>query len=56
MKKQVLIFSLAVILFCSCNKQALTEDYSGLEKNIAHPKPPKTEGPPRILFIGNSQT
>lgn len=56
MKKQVLIFSLVVILFCSCNKQALTEDYSGLEKNIAHPKPPKTEGPPRILFIGNSQT
>ncbi|WP_337964798.1 hypothetical protein [uncultured Flavobacterium sp.] len=56
MKKQVLIFSIAVILFSSCNKQALTEDYSGLEKNITHPKPPKTEGPPRILFIGNSQT
>lgn len=56
MKKQVLIFSIAVILFSSCNKQALAEDYSELEKTITHPKPPKTEGPPRILFIGNSQT
>ncbi|MDR7372120.1 hypothetical protein [Flavobacterium aquidurense] len=56
MKKHILIFSSIVILFSCCNKEACSETLSAVEKNITHPKPPKTDGPPRILFIGNSQT
>lgn len=56
MKKQILIFSIAAIYFSSCNKYPSTGNHKAFEKNIPHPTPPKTKGPPRILFIGNSQT
>jgi len=55
MKKHILIFSI-IAIFYSCNKYTSTENHVGFEKNIPHPKPPKNSGPPRILFIGNSQT
>ncbi|MBS7252501.1 hypothetical protein [Flavobacterium branchiicola] len=56
MKKYLLIFSTVAILLSSCNKYASTENNIAVTKSIAHPKPPKSSGPPRILFIGNSQT
>jgi hypothetical protein len=56
MKKQILIFSIVTLFFCSCNKNISTENQIAFGKNIPHPKPPKTNAPPRILFIGNSQT
>jgi hypothetical protein len=55
MKKSILIFSLLAILFFSCNKDASSENHT-VFKEITHPKAPKAGGPPRILFIGNSQT
>ncbi|WP_316635562.1 hypothetical protein [uncultured Flavobacterium sp.] len=55
MKKYILIFSIAAILFSSCTKHSSTENHTASEKIITHPTPPKTSGPPRILFIGNSQ-
>jgi hypothetical protein len=54
MKKYLLIFSIAAFLFSSCNN-ASTENNT-LFKKLPHPKPPQSSGPPRILFIGNSQT
>lgn len=54
MKKYILIFIVAPILFSSCNKYS-SKNHTAFEKTIAHPTPPKTSGPPRILFIGNSQ-
>ncbi|MBP1223694.1 hypothetical protein [Flavobacterium sp. 1355] len=56
MKKYILIFSTAAFLFSSCNKYTSTENNTVFEKNLPHPKPPQSSGPPRILFIGNSQT
>jgi len=51
-----LIFSMIAFLFSSCNKYASTENDTTFQKTLPHPKPPKAYGPPRILFIGNSQT
>jgi len=56
MKNYILIFSIAGILFSSCNKYTSSNNQTLFNKNITHPKPPKNYGPPRILFIGNSQT
>lgn len=55
MKKHILIFSIVSILLYSCNKYSPTENHAVFGKAIRHPKPPKANGPPRILFIGNSQ-
>ncbi|TDO72969.1 hypothetical protein EV143_107275 [Flavobacterium chryseum] len=54
MKKCILIFLVTTILFSSCNNYSRKKCTTN-EKTITHPKPPKTSGPPRILFIGNSQ-
>ncbi|MCD0472383.1 hypothetical protein [Flavobacterium sp. JAS] len=56
MKKQLVIFSIVIILLSSCNNFTSTENNTSNEKNIPRPTPPKTSGPPHILFIGNSQT
>lgn len=56
MKKQLLVCGIAAILFSACNKSASTENSTANTENIAHPKAPKAEGTPRILFIGNSHT
>jgi hypothetical protein len=55
-KKHILIFSAIAILGYSCDKYASTKNHTGIKKSIPQPKPPKRSGPPRILFIGNSQT
>jgi hypothetical protein len=57
MKKHFLIFGIAAILFSACNnKSTSTENSTGTSEKMAHPKAPKAEGSPRILFIGNSHT
>jgi hypothetical protein len=56
MKNYILIFSIVAILFSSCKKYDSAKNHQAIEKKIIHPKPPKSSGPPRILFIGNSQT
>ncbi|WP_406843008.1 hypothetical protein [Flavobacterium soyae] len=54
MKKYVLIFSFIIAaLFISCNKSTVNDGI--ISDGISKPKPPKAIGPPRILFIGNSQ-
>jgi uncharacterized protein YegP (UPF0339 family) len=55
MKNYILIFITAAILFSSCNKYDSAKNHI-LLKSIIHPIPPKNYGPPRILFMGNSQT
>lgn len=53
MKKCILISSLVVsVLLVSCNKSATENEFTS--DGIRKPKPPKTVGPPRVLFIGNS--
>ncbi|UUF16917.1 MULTISPECIES: hypothetical protein [Flavobacterium] len=54
MKKYVLIFSFIIVaLLISCNKFTTQDGITS--DGISNPKPPKAIGPPRILFIGNSQ-
>jgi len=52
MKKCILILSISV-LFNSCNN--FTSENSIASNGSRKPKAPKAIGPPRILFIGNSQ-
>ncbi len=53
MKKCILISSLVVsVLLVSCNKSTTENEFT--TDGIRKPKPPKTAGPPRVLFIGNS--
>ncbi|WP_433780687.1 hypothetical protein [Flavobacterium anhuiense] len=52
MKKCILILSISV-LFNSCNN--FTSENSIASNGNRKPKAPKAIGPPRILFIGNSQ-
>jgi hypothetical protein len=54
MKKLFLFFSSIVLLISAC-KKSKTDNLIAEEK-ISRPKPPKTQGTPRILFIGNSHT
>lgn len=54
MKKHFLLFSITAFFFISCNKYNSPKTTS--KNHIPHPKPPETKAPPRILFIGNSQT
>lgn len=56
MKKHILLFGIAAIVFSSCNKSASAETNATVTKTTARPKAPKAEGSPRILFIGNSHT
>lgn len=57
MKKHFFIFGIFAILFSACNnKSTSTENSTGTSEKMAHPKAPKAEGSPRILFIGNSHT
>ena len=56
MRNHLLIFSITAIFFSSCNERFSTKNQITFGKNIPHPIPPKASGPPRILFIGNSQT
>ncbi|WP_276380721.1 hypothetical protein [Flavobacterium sp. H4147] len=54
MKKHVFFFSsIASFLFISCNN--FTSENPISADGIRKPKAPKAIGPPRILFIGNSQ-
>lgn len=56
MKKQILLFSIAVILLTACkNKPSSAQNFTST-KNLIRPTPPKNQGPPRILFIGNDHT
>lgn len=57
MKKLILLFSATGFLFASCKNT--TSDTSGSntsKETSVHPKLPKAEGAPRILFVGNSHT
>jgi hypothetical protein len=57
MKKHFLVFGIVAILFSACNnKSTSTENSTATSEKMAHPKAPKAEGSPRILFIGNSHT
>ena len=57
MKKHFLLFGIAAMLFSACNNKSTSpEDSTATAEKIAHPKAPKAEGSPRILFIGNSHT
>ncbi|MDY0988751.1 hypothetical protein SOM12_15070 [Flavobacterium sp. CFBP9031] len=57
MKKHFLVFGIVAILFSACNnKTTSTENSTATSEKMAHPKAPKAEGSPRILFIGNSHT
>ncbi len=57
MKKHILLFGIAIILFTSCkDKSGTTENQTTTEATSAKPKAPKADGTPRILFIGNSHT
>jgi len=53
MKKYILISNIIIsILLISCNN--FKSENPITSNGISKPKPPKTVGPPRILFIGNS--
>ena len=54
MKKHILFLGVAAILISACNNKSNSGENSSSE--ITHPKAPKAEGSPRILFIGNSHT
>lgn len=57
MKKHILLFGIAAILFTSCKDKSATVDSQTSKEEIASkPKAPKANGSPRILFIGNSHT
>lgn len=57
MKKHFLLFGIAVVLFSACNNKSTSNENSTVStETTAHPKAPKAEGSPRILFIGNSHT
>ncbi|MBF4516369.1 SGNH/GDSL hydrolase family protein [Flavobacterium sp. ANB] len=57
MKKNILFLSFALILLSSCNKKSVPADNSTTsQETFTHPKAPKAQGTPRILFIGNSHT
>lgn len=57
MKKHFLVFGIVAILFSACNnKTTSTENSTVTSEKMEHPKAPKAEGSPRILFIGNSHT
>jgi len=56
MKKHILLFGFAALFLSSCNKKSETAETSSTTEAIAHPKAPKAQGAPRILFIGNSHT
>jgi hypothetical protein len=57
MRKHFLVFGIVAILFSACNnKTTSTENSTVTSEKMAHPKAPKAEGSPRILFIGNSHT
>lgn len=54
MKNSILIFSFLISnLFISCNNSSKENEITS--DGIRKPKPPKAQGPPRVLFIGNSQ-
>lgn len=53
MKKSLLLCSMVFILLSACKKNVATENS---ESTNNRPKAPKTQGAPRILFIGNSHT
>lgn len=53
MKINILVFGIvASILFSACNNASKTPQNGSA--NIIRPKPPKSSGPPRVLFMGNS--
>ncbi len=61
--KQIFLFSLvSLLLLTSCNSGSKGSDnnaattHTEAKETIAKPVPPKTEGPVRILFVGNSHT
>lgn len=57
MKKHILLFGIAAILFTSCkDKSATAESQTTAQETAERPKAPKAEGSPRILFVGNSHT
>ncbi|MET3026799.1 hypothetical protein ABXT06_08995 [Flavobacterium sp. UW10123] len=57
MKKHILLFGIAAILFTSCkDKSSTAENQTSKEETTSRPKAPKADGIPRILFIGNSHT
>jgi hypothetical protein len=57
MKKSILLFGAIVILFTACkNNASSTAESTSSKGTVVHPKIPKAEGTPRILFVGNSHT
>ena len=56
MKKYIFLFVIAAsILFSSCDNSTKIAQNSLASLEITRPKAPKAIGPPRILFMGNSQ-
>lgn len=54
--KKLFYFCIAAVVLSACNKESVSvESLSLAENNIKRPIPPKRQGPPRILFIGNNQ-
>lgn len=56
MKKHILFLGITAILFSACNNKSTATENTASTETAAHPKAPKAEGTPRILFIGNSHT
>lgn len=61
MKKRILYSLLGAFLLISCtsgNKQSAegADSQEKKQETIAKPTPPKSEGPVRVLFVGNSHT
>jgi hypothetical protein len=57
MKKHILLFGIAAILFTSCkDKSGTADNQTSKEETTLKPKAPKAVGSPRILFVGNSHT
>jgi hypothetical protein len=56
MKKHILFLGITAILFSACNNKSTTTENNTNTETASHPKAPKAEGTPRILFIGNSHT
>jgi hypothetical protein len=53
-KKYFFLFTAILMLISGCNNSKTPESFIGAH-NIPRPKAPKAVGPPRILFMGNSQ-
>jgi hypothetical protein len=55
MKKHFLVFGIVAILFSACNNKSISnENSTATAEKMTHPKAPKAEGSPRILFIGSN--